>query len=384
MGEQIGIASAARMKERPACVQRADMRVSDPRSLAAVGALVYASACDYTRDYVAPSCYGEVSQAGRSASSTTAAISGKERSATAASPGTAKSAPASGSVGSPSERTDSKAAEDSREPSPTADGTTTEQTTGSTTSGASSCDMTGKWLVTLHRTTDGLGNLQTIHDWLYYEIAQQGDTFSVTKSLRCGTDVVGGGAFAITVDYAKGAPKVMQHVSHDGRTGSSVSDGSGCQVDFDKQYTVVGATLPYYLDPSTVLPNADQMATEADPGWEDWDEDGKPGITGYCNGTIVGEIYTAARDWNVLTGSVPGVGSVIKLSVEWDQEPNVMAFEGSPFLGSTAVRAADPTGHFVELARLNDEQASGDDSTLCQRLIDLAPSLTPEASESVM
>jgi hypothetical protein len=176
----------------------------------------------------------------------------------------------------------------------------------------------------------------------------------------------------------------MKHVSHNGRTGTSVSGAGGCELSFNKQYTVAGATLPYYLDPSTTLPNADQMATDGTPGWEDWDEDGNPGITGVCNGTIMGEVYTAAREWHSLSASVPDISSMFRLEMNWDQEPNVMAFDGSPFLGSSAVRAADAKLHFAEMARLTDEQASGDDTTLCKRILELAPMLTAEASASVM
>jgi hypothetical protein len=245
---------------------------------------------------------------------------------------------------------------------------------------ASSCDMTGRWLVALHKVTDGLGNLQYVHNYLYYEIAQSGDAFSVTKSLYCGTDVVGGGAFAVTVDYRGAAAGVMKRVSHDGRKGTSTSAAEGCMVSFEKQYSVQGATVPYYLDPSTTLPSADQPAMNGQPGWEDWDEDQHPGITGHCEGTVTGQIYTAARDWTSYTGAVPDVASAIKLSMSWDQEPNVMAFDGSPFLGSSAVRAADASLHFAQLARLKEDQATGDDASICQSVVSLAPMLTPDAA----
>jgi hypothetical protein len=263
---------------------------------------------------------------------------------------------------------------------PTQNEPATNPTTGSSSAAASSCDLTGPWLVTVHKVTDGLGNLQTVHDYYFYELKQNADAFTVAKSFKCGSDVIGGGAFAITVSYEAAQAGVIKHVSHNGRTGTSTSAAGGCQVEFAEQYTVGGATVPYYLDPATTLPTVDQMATDGMPGWEDWDEDGKPGITGVLEGTITGEIYTAAREWASYSGSVPDVGSAFKLALEWDQEPNVMSFEGSPFLSSSAVRAADASLHFVELARLSAEQASGEDLALCQRLVALAPTLTPEAA----
>jgi hypothetical protein len=241
--------------------------------------------------------------------------------------------------------------------------------------------MSGPWLFTMHKTTDGLGNLQYVHTYLYYEIQQQGDSFTVKKSLVCGLDVIGGGAFAVTVSYAGAQAGIMKNVvSHNGRTGTSVMAAGGCKIDFAKQYTVMGATLPYYLDPSTTLPSAQDMAASGKPGWEDWDGDGNPGITGVLTGTITGKIFTAAREWGTMSGSVPNLASAFKLPLNWDQEPNVMAYDGSPFLTSTAVRAADASLHFVQFARLQPNQAMGDDAALCKGLVALAPMLTPEAA----
>jgi hypothetical protein len=81
-----------------------------------------------------------------------------------------------------------------------------------------------------------------------------------------------------------------------------------------------------------------------------------------------------------MSGTVPNVASVFKLPLNWDQEPNVMAYDGSPFLSSTAVRAADASLHFVQFARLQPSQAMGDDAALCKGLVALAPMLTPEAA----
>jgi hypothetical protein len=248
---------------------------------------------------------------------------------------------------------------------------------------ASACDLTGRWLLTLHKTTDSLGNLQTAHTFLYYEIEQQADALTVGKSLFCGSDVIGGGAFAVVGDFSGAQPGQMRHVSHSGRKGSSAEVGSGCQIDFAKQYQVVGATVPYYLDPATVLPNADQKAVDGMPGWEDWDEDGNPGITGVLSGTVSGKIFTASREWTSWSGSAPDVAKSIRLPLEWDAEPNVMAYDGSPLLGSSAVRSADPNLHFVQLARLQDDQAIGEDAAICAGVRMLAPTLTPEAAANM-
>lgn len=352
------------------------MRASKTGPLTAIVVLACASACDYTQDYVAPSCYGDTPQAGQravAANSGNLPTEANPSKPASSKPMTGAAAGATAAPGMALPPADSGGSDKPAEPMP-------RSSAGSNTSATSTCDLTGQWLLTLHKVTDGLGNLQYVHDYFFYELEQQGDSVTVKKSLKCGADVIGGGAFAITVDYTGAQAGVMKHVSHNGRSGTSVSGTDGCEIEFAEHYAVEGATIPHYLDPSNPLPSVDQMATGGTPGWEDWDEDGNPGITGVCEGTVNGKIFTAAREWTTYAGTVPDTSSLIKLSLEWDQEPNVMAFEGSPFLGSTAVRAADASLHFVELARLSSEQTSGDDRAVCQRLVELAPTLTAAAA----
>ena len=332
------------------------MRASVLRPVTAAIAWLYVSACDYTADTVADSCYGEATQAGRAAP---AADGGSTR--------------ASEPPPSPASGTTELTGQTPRVGPANA-------TVASSSVAPESCDLSGSWLVTVHKVTDGLGNLQTIHDYYFYELEQTGESLRVARSLKCGSDVVGGGAFAITVSYDRAQAGVLKHVRHDGRTGSSTRAADGCQIEFAKQYSVGGATVPHYLDPANPLPTVDQQATAAAPGWEDWDEDGKPGITGVLEGTITGEIYSAAREWASFSGKATDLGAPIKLAMRWDQEPNVLAFEGSPFIGSSAVRAADANLHFVQLARLSADQVTGADLVMCQRLVELAPTLTPEAA----
>jgi hypothetical protein len=232
----------------------------------------------------------------------------------------------------------------------------------------------------MHYVTDALGQQQAIHTYAYYEITQQGDTFTVRKGLNCGDDAVGVGLFAVTADFHTSWPSVVTRNSFTGRAGSSVANTGGCQVDFTQWYTVRGATVPYYLDPSRPLPTADQKATDTQPGWEDWDQDGNPGITGTISGAANGKIFVAPRSWTVISGTVPDVASKFKAPLQWNQEQNVMSYDGSALLGSEAARAADAKLHFVEFARLTDDQAIGDDQAICKSIFALAPMLTPVAA----
>jgi hypothetical protein len=235
-------------------------------------------------------------------------------------------------------------------------------------------------LSTVHLTTDALGQLQYAHTYNYYEIEQKGDAFTVTKGMRCGDDAVGVGAFAVNVDFKASWPGSASRVGVAGRKGTSVPAATGCKIDFEKWYTVRGATLPHYLDPAIPLPTADEKATATKPGWEDWDGDGNPGLTGVLSGVVAGKIFVAPRQWTQMSGSVSNVSGVFKLPVQWNQEANVMSYDGSPLLASDSAKAADPALHFTEFARLTPEQATGDDAALCKRMVELAQTLTPAAA----
>jgi len=339
--------------------------------------LLRTSGCEFERDRVGAGYYSPISQAGRSApaGSTTGTTATQGGSVPRGSPDTTQQpSGAAGKSGdnAPSVTAGSRAPSSPANPTPTAPSTPTPST--------ASCDLSGRWLCTLHYVTDGLGNLQYNHKYIYYEIEQSGDAFTVKKGMQCGNDTIAGGAFAIMGNFSAAWPALMRKVVYAGRAGTSVKAASGCKIELAKMYTVLGATVPHYLDPSVPLPTAEEKATDAKPGWEDWDGDGNPGVTGVLSGTVSGKIFVATREWTLLTGTVPDVSSGFTLSMQWDQEPNVMAFDGSPFLGAEAVRAADATLHYAQFARLTLDQASGDDAAICKNVIQLAPTLTPKAA----
>jgi hypothetical protein len=245
------------------------------------------------------------------------------------------------------------------------------------------CDLSGRWIATVHLVTDALGQKQTTHFYTYYEIAREGDGYVATKGLHCGDDAGAVGDFAVQVNFESAWPALRTRVSYAGRTMTSTPSAGGCDVHFAKAYTVRGATVDFYRDnPSVAMPTVNQPASGSMPGWEDWDEDGQPGITGRLSGPVVtGRVFVAPRHAIELTGTIPDTMSHFKLPIDWQQEPNVMAFDPPDnfLLGSTADRHPDPTLHFGEFARLADDQATGDDNAICDAVIGLVPTLTPEA-----
>lgn len=245
----------------------------------------------------------------------------------------------------------------------------------------SPCDLGGRWLLTLHTVTDAIGQFQTIHRWLYYEIERTDGGHALTKGLLCGDEGVAEGAFAVKADFSPSWQAAMERVSFIGREVRSLEGSGGCNVHVGRWYTVKGATTPHYTDPGIPLPGPDQPASGSTPGWEDWDGDGNPGITGSLTGSVVGKVFVAPRLWTELSGTVADTGAgTLRLGVQWDQEPNLVGYDGSPILTSQAVRAADPNLHFAEMARLQPGQAVGDDASICAAVRELAATLTPNAN----
>ncbi|HET8938578.1 MAG TPA: hypothetical protein VFN67_34270 [Polyangiales bacterium] len=205
----------------------------------------------------------------------------------------------------------------------------------------------------------------------------------VTKGLQCGEELIAQGELGASASAQSSWPAVLRRTSDTGRTGTSqVTTPGRCKIQFDKWYITKGATVPYYNDPSHTLPGVEEPAMGSKPGWEDWDEDTQPGITLTLSGAISGRVFVCGRAWHVFAGEIP-VGDAVQtfmLADDWNQELNVLGYEGSDLLTTRTVRAADPSLHFAELARLTGVAGTGDDDAICADVRSLAASLTPSAS----
>jgi hypothetical protein len=242
--------------------------------------------------------------------------------------------------------------------------------------------MTGRWIVTHHNVVDGLGQLQTAHSWKYYEIEQHGEQLVITRGLHCGDDVVANTLLAANADMRSTWPGTLAHNDYRAMSGSSRTTAEGCEIAFAKHYTVMGATADHYRDPERPLPTPEQRASATAPGWEDWDADGHPGVTLVISGAVTGSLYTATRVWHQLTAHVQDATGPIRFPDSWNQEAVALGFEGSPLLTEQGVKAADPSLHFAEAARLDPTQAQGDDAATCAAVRTLAKTLTPSASQN--
>lgn len=258
---------------------------------------------------------------------------------------------------------------------------------GAATSGASAgaCDLrgpsfSGQWLVSQRTVVAGLGVKQRAAWWFYYELQQDGAELTVSKGLVCGSQVFPVDPLGASVQFEASFPAMVTKNSHDGRRGRVVANGSGCTVSFERAYSVVGATLPYYADPATPLPLLAEQASGTSPGWEDWDEDGEPGVSLHVSGIARGARYTALRSFGDWSGSVTSAGSKFQLAVtDWGQDEAVLGAT-SDLLKQTAAPDANAAGDFVQFARLTPDQAAGDAESVCATVRELAPTLTPEAN----
>lgn len=243
------------------------------------------------------------------------------------------------------------------------------------------CDMSGRWILTHHDVVDGLGQLQTSHSWRYFEIEQHGEQLVIKRGLHCGDEVVANTLLAANVDLSSSWPGTLANNDYRAMTGTSRAVAGGCEISFDKFYSITGATAAYYRDPARPMPTPDEEATDTAPGWEDWDNDGHPGVTMVVSGAITGSLYAATRVWNQLSARVPDTSGLIRFTDDWNQEEVLLGYDGSELLTQQGVKAADMSLHFAEAARLDPSEAQGeDDAATCAAVRKLAQTLTPGAS----
>jgi hypothetical protein len=250
--------------------------------------------------------------------------------------------------------------------------------------GDPSCNLTGRWLVSQRVLAVAIGQQQAAHTWLYYEIRQQGADVVVDKGLHCGFDVVKKTSLAASVDSSAAWPALIQRNSSRGRTGRFVREGDRCRLQFAREYVVRGATLPHFADPARKLPGRTEQAQGGQPGWEDWDGDGQPGISLKVTSPLAsGTLYTCQRDWTEYDGLVEPGARKLKLAVRYggEQVPLGRSMGAAQAIESSSTPSSDPSAHFVWLHRLDDGQAVGDDAAICEAVRSLRATLVPEADQ---
>jgi hypothetical protein len=246
------------------------------------------------------------------------------------------------------------------------------------------CDLGGRWLVGQRVLATAVGQEQASHNWFYYEIRQDGAALLVTRGLHCGYRVVKKTSLGASVDSSGAWPAFLQHNSSAGRKGTYMKEGTGCRLELDREYTVRGATVAYYADPATKLPDRNQPASAGMPGWEDWDGDGNPGISLKVSSTVAsGTLYTCQRDWTQYRGSTPARATKLRVAITYGGEQ--VALGRSPgsaqAITSTSSPSSSPAEHYALLHRLEPGQATGTDAEICAAIRALTEQLVPEANQ---
>ena len=127
------------------------------------------------------------------------------------------------------------------------------------------------------------------------------------------------------------------------------------------------------------MPGMNDKASGSTPGWEDWDADGNPGITYNISGIATGQVFYTTRMTNTWSGSIGQMASTFTLSLLPIHEQVLLGYNGSSLITTPSQLSADKTAHFVDFARLDATQATGDDTATCNAVRMLAPMLAPNA-----
>jgi hypothetical protein len=262
-------------------------------------------------------------------------------------------------------------------PPPPGDGGPTPPAEGGVSNGP--CELTGEWLITQRTVISALGVDQAGVYWFYYQIEQSGNEFTIKKGLQCGgqtnpiTPLLSG-----SIAQEASWPGMLRYNPHAGRRGTITASGANCNVAFTRAVTVMGATCPYYLDESRPLPTT--QASGSTPGWEDWDQDGQPGVTLNISSTLAtGRRFTVVRIVNDWSGPFTPGATSFRLAADPFQIESVLGADDE-ILKGLGDATSNPSDHFAQFAKLQPGQVQGDDTAMCAKIRELAPMLTPEAN----
>lgn len=219
------------------------------------------------------------------------------------------------------------------------------------------CDLTGRWIVQHSTFSEALMAEQIATNWFYFEIVQEGDAFAVVDGLNCGLEVRG--TTTVYLSEATLEALAQNNNSSRGRTGTFVlnQDGTQCELALDRTYNIRGANREILDsrwkmgDPPIPLDDF-PLPEDAASGMEDWDADGKEGIT-LLSG--LGSRCVAQLDWNEYSGTVPTgedqFGGMGVIDVRFDSRETISK-DTDPLLGLVT---ATPLGvGYAYMARVGD------------------------------
>lgn len=237
------------------------------------------------------------------------------------------------------------------------------------------CDLSGRWIAEQETYNSVLvSGVAVARNWFYYEIEDEGDTFTVTRGWDCGLETTGITSVAIFPETTKA---LALRNRQDGVLDATVEperrvaprtgiyrpsrDTSQCEFSMERWWWMRGAELRY-------LPSRDDYASadipdmeaasplptrKAPDGNEDWDGDGKPGITLEVFKPLRGQRHVVQRDWNELGPFlVPDGASRFFGPISFNNQETVI--EASSPLLAAGSKPSDE-GHSIRFLRVDEE-----------------------------
>ncbi len=229
------------------------------------------------------------------------------------------------------------------------------------------CQLSGKWISiqrTLNIALDGAMK-QAGHNWAYWEFEQSGTEVTVKKGLKCGMLMIERSEPSYSEVIADPAVwnAVTENAFNTGRKGVYGLDESGeCYFGLEKFYLIRGATVSHFMNPDVPLEEARTKAEGTTPGWEDWDQDGNPGLTFRLVGIATGALYLVQREWSEYFGTTEKNADSFTLQVQWNIEQEVIDQEPKELPSAESWPSTERSEHFVAFARVDNlKNADGSD-----------------------
>jgi hypothetical protein len=203
------------------------------------------------------------------------------------------------------------------------------------------CNLSGFWAARQTTESLALSTPQWASNWYLLELTQEGSALSVKSHMDCGIAVQG----TVTVQLSpQTTASLIPRNRQVGRKGqvTRAADGT-CAVSLERFYSVRGVSETVYAP----TPRSRAISLEAlraeqplppatmPSATEDWDDDGKPGITWVVSGILVGVRHTTQRDW---TTYFTAPGYTVPANPDFPQDLTIRA----AFAAEEVVYEADP------------------------------------------
>jgi hypothetical protein len=247
------------------------------------------------------------------------------------------------------------------------------------------CNLNGRWLLAQRNLLSlPLAQCQAIHTWYYYEIRHELDTITVTKGLHCGYEAVKKSSQSANVSNPAMWPAMLANMTSTGRTGTFNKQATNCHLTLPIEYVIRGATVSYYRNPGNALPAMGSAAAGPGgnpPGWEDWDNDSNPGFTLDVNSPLAkGTLYLSTRDTNTIDATTPLSMTLFKAPMTFTTAQSVLGTTNATLaLGGTPWD--NVASHFTYFQKLQDGQAVGTDTQICEQVRTLKDALPGDAND---